>query len=1176
MAEIYNTDVSVLKGLNYQQIENIDLIFDGNTIKIPKRIDASTKEREEVAELNNDKLIASVCEKPKYSDSLFIPQHPETGKMMYILLTCEGKEAILEDSKKCFSSIQGTREEILKGLAKLGVLDPFLSLSHEAFLKKGDVFNLRDAISTKMSLVKNVSESKFWFPQHDNQSIGLVDITEKIEKIENRYKNRVSYLNRKYKNKSNITYGDYWKLSPSGLHHQLDIALKNRNKRLVDLQNDLIEELDKAISNLKELAVRNARKTKIEESNSVYAFSDRGYFTTDRQSESDKALVKLVELRKSEGISDHLSSENLKLNSKITCIKEVVKFYDYWKEKSHPIIMNAKGNISISYLLSIKKAGKYRHVLEKIHRLNQAGYKVKEQCLNRDELLGGHDIVEDFRDFIEENKYSIIDIQKKLSNINFYELGYYPSYIINLLILKEVATRIDDFTKLVDGNEDYANYVRILIEFSELASKRSEDLKRKAEEEIYNHYLFYSPPVSYGSSDVPQSDNIEIIWDEREWRPEDLTNNIFSSSGVNKLSIVECALSSEPDNIIYIRSNNPVINTDISVNKKYGEIYTFNPDSVVTGDGQISRIPSDLINKIRSNQELKLHEWKGLENDQYIGPKNLSENIVFQWGKKDAKVFGARTRVETNGEAQFLRFISEGTIGVTNEMITDGAVKAKVEFKTGLKVASASSSIKISFPEKKEGWKLLIPYKTKNYLAGKGYEVERHEKDLGAIQLVVSGTVRGEIAISLHLASEFHVGNACDSGIGVKGMIDLSSTTQNELREYQRTAARQTGQQANGGTRKITAGSTNEAKAFAGLEVGGSITANLQWKKSNTGKYLDLVKTGSGIRGTAGIGGSATLMLAFRNGKFIFIFGLSGSFGLGVGGKLSAEINLFVIEDFISELLEIMQKRNFSRFEFFDEDENSDGLNAFGALNTYLTVAAAFGLTITQVMLLPISIIKSMEKKATSRENAHLVANFILSENNKTKNSAWIINMPSETLAKLLNVLITYTPIPDIAILDYQKENRDEIARRNQSQRKGIIRILEWLGGKEPDLQQIRRFENSVQRMGLSEPTKLNDAEKWQRYAINVIKLRNFFKAAQNDYYEYPNEKENNKYMNIVDQELEYSFVMLSRLTSINIVMGKSRYNGRGGPSVEKEYVSVNISDVSRFRALGYQNVKWL
>nr|WP_249338849.1 hypothetical protein [Vibrio cholerae] len=218
----------------------------------------------------------------------------------------------------------------------------------------------------------------------------------------------------------------------------------------------------------------------------------------------------------------------------------------------------------------------------------------------------------------------------------------------------------------------------------------------------------------------------------------------------------------------------------------------------------------------------------------------------------------------------------------------------------------------------------------------------------------------------------------------------------------------------------------------------------------------------------------------FQNGRFIFITALGATTGLGIGGKFATELNPAAANDFFAALLAVMQNSGFQRFEFFDE---SGEVNTFAAFNTILTVAAAFGLTVGQVMMLPFNIITNMEKQASDKDNAYFVANFLLSKEHQRENQQWIANMPAETLAKLLSVLIHYNDIPSFTLFGDTEAERNKAATRNENQRKAINQILLWLGGEKANQSGMRRFENALQRMGLADPTQLDKTEQWSRYA---------------------------------------------------------------------------------------------
>ncbi|WP_234920693.1 hypothetical protein [Vibrio anguillarum] len=116
--------------------------------------------------------------------------------------------------------------------------------------------------------------------------------------------------------------------------------------------------------------------------------------------------------------------------------------------------------------------------------------------------------------------------------------------------------------------------------------------------------------------------------------------------------------------------------------------------------------------------------------------------------------------------------------------------------------------------------------------------------------------------------------------------------------------------------------------------------------------------------------------------------------------------------------------------------------------------------------------------------------------------------MPAKTLAKLLSVLVHYNDIPF-----WGDASRLRAATRNENQRKAINQILLWLGGEKANQSGMRRFENALQRMGLADPTQLDKAEQWPRYAKNVLSLRDFFSKGFSQPYENPNDQDKDKYM---------------------------------------------------------------
>ncbi|MCE0495087.1 hypothetical protein [Vibrio salinus] len=351
-------------------------------------------------------------------------------------------------------------------------------------------------------------------------------------------------------------------------------------------------------------------------------------------------------------------------------------------------------------------------------------------------------------------------------------------------------------------------------------------------------------------------------------------------------------------------------------------------------------------------------------------------------------------------------------------------------------------------------------------------------RDIGSFIVEVTGTVYGAIAASMTLSDKLQVGNTPTGQFGVRGVMPTTTefTTEGKI----------------------------SGEVFAGLKVGGTVDCKLNWKPTEadakalsiTREFKNLFKVGGGMEAKAGFGGKCEFTLTYNKGRFQVILNAGLTSGLGCEGKIAAEINPDNIDDLFTVLINLMTHRDFKRFAFFDESNDKD--ETFRKFNDMITVAVAFGLTFGELALLPFTVIDDMEKRSREERNAPFVANFILNKDNIQKNEAWIKNMPAETLAKLLTVLINYHNIPNETVLwglvGEKDEDRNAVAEHNAAQNMAILQIFEWLGANGiPSAMQLTRFENAVQRMGLNDPTQLDNGKKWERYAKNLLKIKQFF-----------------------------------------------------------------------------------
>ncbi len=181
----FNTNIDTLLSLNSQQIKNIDLIYDGNTLNVPSLPDTSTETREPTPQLPKKNVAELTCKTQKFVDSLFIPEHPSSKKQQVLLLTQEAVDSVRAEDDKCKTALSGkSKDELIKGLNGLGVLDPFNAIAHEMFLnldKPDSGTHYKHALLEHLQLTK--SGDSILLPA-DNADIGLGDISQKVRKIE--------------------------------------------------------------------------------------------------------------------------------------------------------------------------------------------------------------------------------------------------------------------------------------------------------------------------------------------------------------------------------------------------------------------------------------------------------------------------------------------------------------------------------------------------------------------------------------------------------------------------------------------------------------------------------------------------------------------------------------------------------------------------------------------------------------------------------------------------------------------------------------------------------------------------------------------------------------------------------------------------------------------------------
>ncbi|NVP02738.1 hypothetical protein HWA77_21235 [Photobacterium damselae subsp. damselae] len=149
-------------------------------------------------------------------------------------------------------------------------------------------------------------------------------------------------------------------------------------------------------------------------------------------------------------------------------------------------------------------------------------------------------------------------------------------------------------------------------------------------------------------------------------------------------------------------------------------------------------------------------------------------------------------------------------------------------------------------------------------------------------------------------------------------------------------------------------------------------------------------------------------------------------------------------------------------------------------MNDYLTIAIALGLTLGEVMLLPMTEINAYKQETLKDEYAPFLATQILRTDKRKEVQKWIRMLPPETLGKLFSCLLK------------RQGRRSE----NEQQVRAIMNIMKWIQPKSSDNAEFkcRQFEETLFRMNINLEVKQSALAQWNNFAQNWLRIARFIK----------------------------------------------------------------------------------
>ncbi|HIF9080825.1 TPA: LysM peptidoglycan-binding domain-containing protein [Photobacterium damselae] len=1158
IAQRYNTTVEALKKLNSEQIENIDLIYEGDVINITE-----PEVRIELPKRPTDPATGnSTCSAihPDFIDILYVPSHPTTGKKTWYAITDEAKTAIEQEKQNLAQTVvPGNKEQTFNNLNKLGILSKFATKPHDQFLTAKQKEEYHELL---MQIVAIKSDAINFYK--DGKEAAIIALAQQHGvNMDEVIADEITWL--KVKDGINaisatssvvINAAQFFSEFQS-VEKQLD----RKQKAISTALNKLIETLEDKISKLKKIAERKAQNS-ISDDGTKFVFDKKSqFFTSKKQLRVSKIVAKIQQNRPN-------SDEDVMYSS--TADNE--KYYEnFWNNKliaAYKAVNKIEKNPMIG--------AKSRSFASSLQQLNNYGYILKEQCLSKDRLIGtqkshfgpqtllNHHLYKNWRepgsffsdkpdplDYLGYKSYVIGDLyeelhggqNKKASDIAneapLCDWAYYPTLALISVIDLTLTKFKGDMKSLLGSHANAPDFLTQLLWVKKVALARKALLQKMG-----NDNAAKAVGILHLDESV-KATKFTVIWDESKHKVErKRLGSFINKAGLNDLQVVECSLMSNGE-VFWIRGPHWYIPNDDKDKACLGHVKDITSDiSVVSMQSNAGAVGNDWKSALKA---LGKPETKGIDLSRQIA--SLSNNSAF-WqdnyhyeeglGPKGQSLYVA------DAQAQFLRFTSEGSakinsplesisgIEFNNVMGIGGELKgnvtllsAQLSFSTWLPLTSQNRDIAskpLSSRNQPKGYHLEIPY-LKSHPSSK---YVREQYSAGYLSIKVSGQVYGLAAATCQLGTSLSFGPG-----DVEGTIGIKGSAIN-IQDYNT----HVGQKAAGALIAVTPESylkgVAEAKlsadVFIGVEAGGCLTGEVFWQPPST-----LIANGSGVTsgtdllslgkvsGQAsvnyGIGANVEFRLTYQEGCFVVVAAARLVAGPGCSGKVAIELNPDNADRFIACCLNVLNQSGFRQIAIFGDVDSNNINKDFMILNDYLTIAIALGLTLGEVMLLPMTEINAYKQETLKDEYAPFLATQILRTDKRKEVQKWIRMLPPETLAKLFECLL---------------KEQDTHTSNNERQVLAILNIMQWIQptGSDDLEAKCRQFEETLFRMNTNLEMKQSALAQWDNFGQNWLKIARFIKSYGN--------KQNKLDFNMVSQYLCKNMILLEYSTKNLLIDNKS------------------------------------
>ncbi|EAR57231.1 ATPase involved in DNA repair [Photobacterium sp. SKA34] len=1118
----FNTTLEELQKLNSEQLRNVDLISEGEVINIsnPEVRIALPKAPQKPA--NGNSTCSHII--PNFVDILYVPAHPKTGKKTWYAVTQEAKNKILEEKGNLENTIiPNNKEAIFNNINKLGVLSKFETKPHDQFLSKEQKRQYHDLLLH--ILVVKSGAINFYKDGKDEAIVQLakqhnIDIDDFItgaytwEKLKHSFDTLFSTTNN-YLLNSAVFISEY---------NNAQVAFELRQNAIRKAHHKLVETLEEKIASIERIAEGKAQ-TKKSDDGTNFVFDEKSQvFTSKKQVDIRQCIETMHDKRKE-------SDEDLIYSSP----SYVDKYYEsFWNDEL--LTANIAVEKMKTSPRAVKPSWLFA---KKLQQLNNYGLVIKEQCLSKEQLIGidaskkhfGPDSLvlnPSYKDWRERkgffsntpetlnylhtgsNDQTIIDkiyvelqggtgkdatdIANEASICNW---AYYPTLaligVVNLTLKKFNS----DIKLLLNGESVSPDFLTKLIWIKKVAIARKEILQKIGNQNaLKGNSTFH---IAKEIEEEVKKQKLTVIWDESKHKVQrKKLGSFINKAGLNDLQICECSFIS--DGIVFwVRA--PHWYMPEKNKENFTNVHVKN---ITANLKAIKAEPSNENTFEEALESLKKPTIKGLDLSKQI--QTLSKNNTF-WSDNYHYEAGqgpknGHSLYVADAQAQFFRFSSEASAKIntpvdnfsgfefSKEIGLGGEIKgnltllsAQMTFSTWLPLNDKNRNVAskaLSKTNQPSGYALKIPYFRKTESA----DFECQEYDAGEVCIKITGQVYGLAAATCQLGTSLSFGLGDSEGtVGIKGSaISIPDyNTHAGQKESGASAAAINKSNLNG-----VMESRFKADAFVGVEAGGSVTGEVLWRPPSVNiangsgnidhnKLLPLGKVSASASVNYGIGAHFEFRLTYQNGCFYIITIAKLIVGPGCSGKVAIELNPENADRFITCCLNILNQSGFRKIAIFGDVDSNDENKDFMALNLYLTLAIALGLSLGEVMLLPLSELKAHRDKVLKKDYAPLLSEQILRTDIKDRMQAWIVNLPPETLSGLLNCLISY----------------QDKAADNTIQVVAILQVLRWLK-TSPNGTNQNQFERTLVLMNGDIESQQSPLTQWNSFTTSWLRLAKF------------------------------------------------------------------------------------